>query len=197
MTTAAAPQLAADARLDTFSSQRTFRSLLDALSRPGRLSRLHPPSGIPAALLPALALVDVDVTACVLTTSESADLGAVLATATGARLVPMEQADVVVALRPPTPDEIRSLRRGRADAPELGARLSVACTKVTGGDVQLILRGPGVPDLRTLDVGGLEPAVFDALVGVNRQFPTGIDTFLVADDGTVAGIPRSTNLEVR
>lgn len=188
--------MAADARLDTFASQRTFRTLLDALSRPGLLHRLHLPSGVPAALMPALALADVDVTACVLTPSESPDWAAVLTLATGARIVPLEQADVVVALRPPTPDEIRALRRGRADAPELGALLALACGALGQGRTLLVLCGPGVPESRPLGIDGVEPAVFEALARANATYPAGVDTFLVAADGTVAGLPRSTNLEV-
>lgn len=190
-------ELAADARLDTHASQRTFRTLLDALSRPGTQGRLHPPSGVPAALVPALALADVDVTVSVLSPGDGPDWGEVLRTATGARPVELEHADLVVALRRPTPDEVRSLRRGRTDAPELGARLSLAVRELGAGDVFLTLRGPGIPTVCELEVGGLEAPVFEALATANRRFPTGVDTFLVSDDCVVVGIPRSTTLEVR
>lgn len=190
-------ELAADARLDAHASQRTFRAMLDALARPGRTGRLHPPSGVPAALVVALALADVDVTTHVLTGADELDWAEVLRAATGTRAVELEHADIVVALRPPTPDEIRSLRRGRPDAPELGARLSLAVESLGSGDVLLTMRGPGVPVVRELEVGGVDAPVLEAIAAVNRRFPAGIDTFLVAADGVIAGIPRSTDLEVR
>lgn len=189
-------ELAATARLDTHASQRCFRSLLDALARPGRVGSLDGPVGIPPALVPALALADVDVTTHVLTRrGDDVDWQGVLTTATGAVAAELEQAELVVALRPPTPDEVRSLRRGRADAPELGARLSLSCHRF-GAGVALGFRGPGVADVEHLVVEGLEPEVFEAVAAANRRFPAGIDTFLVTDDLAVAGIPRSTELTV-
>lgn len=189
-------ELAARARLDTHASQRTFRALLDALARPGRVGALELRAPVPPALLPALALADVDVTTCLLTRrGEDTDWQAVLTTATGAVAAELEEADIVVALRAPTPDEVRSLRRGRADAPELGACLTLAFRRL-GAGLWLGLRGPGVPGAERLLVEGLEPEVFEALAAANRRFPAGVDAFVVAEDGAVAGLPRSTDLTV-
>lgn len=188
--------LAADARLDVHASQRAFRALLDALARPGLPTLVDAPSGVPAALVPALALADVDLTVCVLG-GGNPRWEEVVSIATGARAVELEQADLVVALRAPTPDEVRSVRRGRADAPEQSAWLALGCEAIGRGPVQIELRGPGVPDARAVAVAGVPAEVFDALVGINRSFPAGVDTFLVAADGTVVGIPRSSSIEVR
>jgi alpha-D-ribose 1-methylphosphonate 5-triphosphate synthase subunit PhnH len=54
------------------------------------------------------------------------------------------------------------------------------------------LSGPGIDGTIELAVDGLGHDVFDAIVEANRQFPAGIDVWLVAGDGAIAGLPRST-----
>ncbi|MEW2360122.1 phosphonate C-P lyase system protein PhnH, partial [Spirillospora sp. NPDC029432] len=101
-------------------------------------------------------------------------------------------------------------RQGRAGAEHLaerpGLRLPGRPVRVQavdaldeggGGDgVTLALSGPGVPGERRLTVRGLPAAYFRALADANAAFPAGIDTFLVAPDGTVAGLPRSVHLTI-
>ncbi|MFC7583667.1 phosphonate C-P lyase system protein PhnH [Nonomuraea antimicrobica] len=79
-----------------------------------------------------------------------------------------------------------------ADGDVPGDRLSGA----EGPETVLTLSGPGVPGTRRLRVAGLHRDVFAALAAANAAFPAGIDTFLVARDGTVAGLPRSTRIEI-
>jgi alpha-D-ribose 1-methylphosphonate 5-triphosphate synthase subunit PhnH len=191
------PQLPA---LGHVASQRVFRVLLDALSRPGTVGTL--PSDVlgveaPAALLVPLALADLEVSLAVLEPSAPGWVGG-LATATGARPASVERADLVVGLRAPRPDEVRGLRRGTADRPDLGCRLVLACTALgASGEVVCDLTGPGVEGTVELGVSGLPVETVEAIVAVNRRFPLGVDTFLVAADGRVAGLPRSTQVRIR
>ncbi|CAN5500685.1 hypothetical protein BH23ACT3_BH23ACT3_22390 [soil metagenome] len=204
--------LLAEARLDAAVSLAVFRTALSAMSRPGRVERLPDaaPASIPAALLVPLALADLEVAVAVL--DHPPDDGAgraswaeLVRTATGARLVSeVAAADLVVAQRAPTPYEVSTLRTGDAVAPEKGARLVLACAALRRCDhephdsgVQLRLTGPGAASGRTVCVEGVEPAVFAALRETNRSFPAGVDTWLVADDGSVIALPRSAHVEVR
>lgn len=201
----AAPTLPA---LDDLVSQETFRALLEALSHPGKPVQL-PPSAIdptvPAALTVPLALADVEVRLCVATEAAQLDWGGALRGATGCVLGELEDAEMAIGLRPLTPEELRTLPRGRCDAPELGARLVLACAELrrlgggsdsTDGAVVLTLAGPGVPGAVRLEVHGLPVEVFETLEGLNRDFPLGIDTFLVDHGGAVVGIPRSSRIVV-
>jgi alpha-D-ribose 1-methylphosphonate 5-triphosphate synthase subunit PhnH len=186
--------------LDHTASQRVFRVLLDVLARPGTVRELPADVldvDVPAALLVPLALADLEVSLAVLGPA-GPDWAGGLAAATGARPGPAERADMVLALRPPRPDEVRGLRRGTPDRPDLACRLVLACDALGAtGDVSCDLAGPGVDGVAALGVRGVPVEVLDTLIAVNQRFPLGVDTFLVATDGRVAGLPRSTQVRIR
>lgn len=192
-------QGSAVAGLDTFSSQRTFRALLDALARPGvpvALPALDP--DLPPALVLPLALADVEISVAVLAAPESLDWAMGIVRATGCRVAELEHADLVVALRPPTPEEVRSLRRGSALAPEDGARVAVAVDAfpTEGAALLASLEGPGIATTQSLGVDGLPVEVLETLVAVNARFPAGVDTYLFSIDGAVVGLPRTTRIRI-
>lgn len=196
------PALVAAARLDAATSLQVFRATLDALARPGRPTRLPivRPDLVPAVLLPVLALADLEVTVAVLddrrpSVDASTDWMAIVAAATGTRTAPsLGEADLVLALRPPDPSEIAALRTGDALAPERGARLVVACSRIGHGSTGVEVSGPGAASGRVLHLDGPGPELFDALELVNRDVPAGVDTWFVAPDGAIAAIARSTRI---
>ncbi|MEV0821522.1 phosphonate C-P lyase system protein PhnH [Nonomuraea rubra] len=182
-------------------AQADFRALLNVLSRPGVLDVVGRGEG-PVALAVAAGLADVEVPTAVLTAPGDEHWARALHLGTSAPPAPPERARMVVALRPPAAAEIAGLTRGDAMHPELGTRLVVAVDGLgqdsgnVPGAVVLTLSGPGVPGTRRLCVTGLPRDVFEALAAANAGFPAGVDTFLVAQDGTVAGLPRSTRIEI-
>ena len=186
--------------LDHVGSQQVFRVLLDVLARPGTVRDLPGgvlDAGVPAAVLAPLALADLEVSLAVLEPA-GAGWADALRAATGARPAPPERADMVLALRPPRPDEVRGLRRGTPDRPDLACRLVLACDRLDrDGAVVVELTGPGVDGTAHLGIGGVPVEVVEALVAVNQRYPLGVDTFLVAADGRVVGLPRSTRIRVR
>lgn len=203
-TTSSVPAVAP---LDHHRSQRIFRVLLDALCRPGRPMVLDAAItgdvALPPALLVPLALAGVEVGLAVLTAPESPGWASSIAAVTGAATVALDRADMVVALRTPTVEEIRSVRQGSDETPELGARLVLSCTDLAeaaevghGRRVVLGIEGPGVPGRCHLGVDGLPSELFEAIVPMNRRFPEGVDTFLVSDTGLVSGIPRSSRVRI-
>jgi len=181
-------------------TQRDFRVLVGALARPGTVGRLDAPPGAPAVTVPVAGLADVEVPLGVWARPGDERWVSALYAATGAPYAEPAAARMVLALRPPGPDELRALPRGDALHPEHGARLvaAVRALRTAGepGDVVLTLRGPGVADTATLAVAGLDAEVFRALHEINDGYPAGVDTFLVAADGAVAGLPRTTRIEM-
>lgn len=183
-------------RLNPFPAQRVFDQLLDSLARPGTLAQLEFPPGVPPALLPAVALADVEVRVAVL--DDGAGWADPVHAVTGAPRTSASEADMVVALRPVTAEEVTTLRRGTPYAPEHGARLVVAVERLDAetGPLRLALTGPGVPGERTVAVTGLDHTVATALREANGEFPAGVDVHLVAADGVLVSVPRSVRIRI-
>jgi alpha-D-ribose 1-methylphosphonate 5-triphosphate synthase subunit PhnH len=186
------------------TAQADFRALLAALARPGTLETITGSPDAPPVLAVAAGLADVEVPLCVLTADgeqEQQGQARALHMATSAPFAGLGDARLVAALRPPSEEEVAALRRGDELHPERGARLILAVEELStpgdgGAGTVLTLTGPGVPGYRRIRVAGPPPEVFRALAESNTAFPAGVDTFLVAADGTVAGLPRSANIAI-
>lgn len=167
-------------------AQRIFRTVLDALARPGTVTRLPVVDGFAAALAPLLALADLDTPVCVLDTDPGA------ASATGAPPVELGAARLVAALRPVTAAELAAVRTGTAAAPEDAALVTLAVPDLHGGPA-FGLTGPGTGTGARLAVAGL-PDGWVAARAV-AAFPAGADLLFVDPDGRCVGLPRSTRVE--
>ncbi|WP_020673039.1 phosphonate C-P lyase system protein PhnH [Amycolatopsis nigrescens] len=179
----------AAATLRPDESRQVFRAVLDALSRPGHVVAL-PTESTPAVLLPVLALADLGTGVAVLDDGE--DWTEVVGVVTSAPAAPLEQARFVAATRPVTADELRAVCRGSALAPEDGALVCLPVSEVDGDN--WAVTGPGVAGTASVSgVDGLLAARAEAVAG----FPAGIDLLLIAPDGRMTGIPRSTTVEGR
>lgn len=170
-------------------AQPVFRALLDALARPGTVVQLPATGDVPPALLPSLALADLDTPVAILSDEDWSDA---VGTATGAPVTGPGRARFVVALRPPEAGEPGAFPIGSTASPESAALVSLAVPDLTGGP-QRTLRGPGIPDSRTIAPSGVPPQVWAARAATD--FPAGFDLLLVDPDGRVLGIPRSTRTE--
>lgn len=176
-------------RLDARTSRQAFRAVLDALARPGVPTTLPDLPGVPAPLVPVLALADLDTPFCLLGDDEHA---AELAVATSAPQSDLPAARLVAAIRPMTLAELAQLRPGTPAAPEEAALAVLAVPSLTGGP-STTLAGPGTRPGTTLTATG-PPAGWTRAVR-EAPFPTGPDLLLVDPDGQCIGVPRSTRLE--
>lgn len=200
--------LVAQARLGGSTSQQVFSALMHGLAEPGTIRTL--PSGLDSRIAPSawpiLAIADVDIAV-----NANGDLddpvALLIADATGARIVPIDQAWAVV-LTTATADTTRRLATGDALHPELGARVAigvrridpVAHDRVPGHDdsdeIVMRLGGPGIADSRSVAIVGLDPGVAACIGRSSGTFPAGFDTWLVDDAGSLVGIPRTTEVTV-
>lgn len=174
-------------------SHRDFRQLIEVLGRPGSVGRIDTVDGIPPVITLAAGLADVDVTVAVL----DEDWERPFFVATGATRAEPARARHVVATLPLTAGQLATFDRGDALHPEHGARVfaAVAGFDSATGAVTLVLSGPGIAGEATLLVNGLDPGLFAALAAANANFPAGIDIVLVAADGRIAAIPRSSHIQ--
>jgi len=187
-------------------NQATYRLLLEALSRPGRVVRLDhlamlSPLASTAALLECL--LDHEVSVCLLPGREEVPeaLRAAVAT-TGARLVPVDRADFVVVAGGDSGGGLPSARRGTYEYPDEGATLIYSLDQATGPSsdrFRVRLEGPGVaaPGGQAPEMRGLPLAELRTLSEVNADYPLGVDAFFVRPSGELMGIPRSTRIQVR
>jgi len=92
------------------------------------------------------------------------------------------------------------LNRGTLEFPEDSAT-AVLCVQelFDSGELpgfELRLTGPGVKDLGQLFVTGLDARYLAERSEANRYYPMGIDVFLLDASGRLAGIPRTSVVEV-
>lgn len=186
-------------------SQRIFRALLAAFSRPGRIVRLEPGDPeAPFACARALArcLLDETVSYCIAGESPQAKrLGELLERETRVRSAGIEEADFLwiwgarrgVLSRP---------RRGTAEEPQRGA--TVVCCLEPGPAapvperLRVRLSGPGIEAASGIapEMDGIPLFVFEELAAVNAEFPLGVETVFLRPEGMLMAVPRSTRIRI-
>lgn len=187
-------------------SQQVFRAIMDAFARPGTVQRVSTetlPEGVPAAALPLLALADImtpigalrgvgDAPADAVTAAIGA-IGRVVA----ARVV--DAADARYALALAEPAELELLSPGIHWSPEKGTTLvqRVEAIHVDGAAPLWRLTGPGIPPHAPveLSVDGLGDRFLAAREVLVSDYPAGIDSILIADDGELIALSRTTRIE--
>ena len=181
-------------RLDPTASHEVFDALMRTLAEPGRPRRIRTDLiELPSPALLALALCDVDVDFAVVGDDTAAtEVAIALSEATRSDRVDLAVAGHVVHLAPPA--DLSGHRRGTALAPELGARVAIPVGAIGSGP-RYRLSGAGVPGVLELSVDGVSPSLVTSLGRASGTFPTGLDTWLFADDGTVVAISRSTTIQ--
>jgi alpha-D-ribose 1-methylphosphonate 5-triphosphate synthase subunit PhnH len=171
-------------------AQASFRAVLEAMSRPGRVQSIVSPPEVPPGLSPSaaavlLTLVDESTPLRIAAGAEAAawvrfHCGCPLV-AHGASFV-LDPAASLLDLDPGTDEE-----------PQSGATLILDVAALVEGEGWR-LTGPGIRDAHRLRVTGA-PAGFVADWARNRaRFPRGVDAILCA--GTrIAALPRSVAIE--
>ena len=180
-------------------SQRTFRALLDAMSRPGRIIRLADDTGHPAGLAPALAatlltLCDLDTPVWFGPGLQGAELAHWLRFHTGAPVVrdPGQAAVAVLAA-----DQVGSLEQyafGSDEAPERGATLLIQ-TPGLQDPPATTWSGPGLREPMAMPLFGLPEPVWRQRAALSAAFPRGLDIYLACGCDLI-GLPRSTTISM-
>jgi alpha-D-ribose 1-methylphosphonate 5-triphosphate synthase subunit PhnH len=184
------------------SAQSTFRSVMDAMARPGGVHRIAAVSGTPEPMMRgtaaiALTLFDHDTPVWLdPVMSETSTVTKWLKFHTGAPVI----ADSSVCSFALIGDAkaLPALDRfafGSNEYPDRSTTLILQVASLTDG-TSFELRGPGIDGTAVLQAA-VEPADLFERLGVNAElFPRGIDVVLVADDAVVA-IPRTTRFAVK
>lgn len=180
-------------------AQRSFRALLDAMSRPGRVmtieAGIQPPSPLsPAAGAVLLTLVDAD-TSLWLDPSAKGAAADWLRFHAGCPIVEDPGAAAFAWAPGETAPSLSGLHPGTEEEPEGAATLVIQVEALEESSADgWSLTGPGIKDVHRLRVRGA-PAGFAAAWRANRaRFPRGVDVVLCAGDA-IAALPRTVAIE--
>jgi alpha-D-ribose 1-methylphosphonate 5-triphosphate synthase subunit PhnH len=184
------------------SAQSTFRSVMDAMARPGSVQRIVAAAGTPSGIMRgtaaiALTLFDHDTPVWLdPLTSETSNGTKWLKFHTGAPVV----ADSSICSFALIGDAaaLPSLDRfsfGTNEYPDRSTTLILQVESLTQGK-NLELRGPGIDGTAVLQARVQPADLFERLAINATLFPRGIDVVLVHDNSIVA-IPRTTRLAAK
>jgi alpha-D-ribose 1-methylphosphonate 5-triphosphate synthase subunit PhnH len=184
------------------SAQSTFRSVMDAMARPGSVQRIAAVAGMPAAMMRgtaaiALTLFDHDTPIWLdARMSETPDVAKWLKFHTSAPVIADSSISSFALIG--EPKDLPALDRfafGSNEYPDRSTTLILQVESLTQGPA-IELRGPGI-DGTTILQAAIQPQDLLERLEVNvALFPRGIDVVLVHDDAIVA-IPRSTRIVAR
>jgi alpha-D-ribose 1-methylphosphonate 5-triphosphate synthase subunit PhnH len=184
------------------SAQSTFRSVMDAMARPGGVQRIAAMTGTPAAMMRgtaaiALTLFDHDTPVWLdPLMSETSDVTKWLKFHTGAPVIGDSSvcsfALIGDARALPALDRFAF---GSNEYPDRSTTLILQVESLTQGP-GFELGGPGIDGTAVLQARVQPADLFERLAVNAALFPRGIDVVLVADDAIVA-IPRTTRLAAK
>ena len=181
------------------SAQSTFRSVMDAMARPGSVQRIVAVTGAPAAMMHgtaaiALTLFDHDTPIWLdPLMSETSDMKKWLKFHTGAPVI--EDSSICHFALIGDPGALSALDRfafGSNEYPDRSTTLILQVESLAQGE-KFELRGPGIDGTAVMQAAIQPTDLFERLEINQTLFPRGIDVVLVAGD-TVVAIPRTTRL---
>jgi alpha-D-ribose 1-methylphosphonate 5-triphosphate synthase subunit PhnH len=182
------------------NTQAVFRTLLDALSRPGTVGVIEnvlPEGRATRAELAAFAalLALCDYATPVWLAQPDTALGSALRFHTGAPLVdePGQAAFAYIHDASALPP-LESFALGAAESPEQSVTLLIRVDALTGG-APIVLSGPGIQHTATIAPVGLPEHFWRERAALAPLFPCGVDCYLVCG-ARLIGLPRTTQAKV-
>ncbi|RCW51724.1 phosphonate C-P lyase system protein PhnH [Paenibacillus prosopidis] len=189
-------------------TQFIYRTLLEAMSRPGHVSSIAPACGKLELADPAhkivtglaLTLLDGEVSFSI-SMKRGGELEDSIRKQTFSQVQPSEKADYIFADGSGDEDYIRelmsSVRTGTLLAPEAGATLFLMVDHFNNENTvtdQWTLSGPGIMETRTLSVSGISKEWMTERARVNAEYPMGVDMVLFTPGGQMTALMRTTKV---
>ncbi len=199
----------------------TFRSLLDSLARPGKITVLEYPRGFDKlprysssttpvniyALAAMMTLLDKEVTFAIAVDGtwlpSQDELVRWIVLRTGSRVASPEDAAFAFFCGSKSDGLLRQLSVGTLAEPESSAT-AFYCVQQIGDApseneeqdrVKLRLSGPGIKDATALYTTGLEHGELQDILDMRQGYPLGVDIYLIDAVGRCVGLPRTTRIK--
>jgi alpha-D-ribose 1-methylphosphonate 5-triphosphate synthase subunit PhnH len=176
--------------------QQNFRTLLRAMSHPGKVYRLDDAEVDPLMTV-IRTLVDQEVSFCVC--DDDTHLTQLIHERTRSPLADIGAADFLIVPHGGSFGGVYKAKRGTPEYPDQGATLIYQVEALSGegsGKSSVVMSGSGIESEIRPVVEGIVPGEFVDLADVNAEFPLGVDCIFVDSGYRVMCIPRSTRLEV-
>ncbi|MDJ0520269.1 MAG: phosphonate C-P lyase system protein PhnH [Trichodesmium sp. MO_231.B1] len=180
-----------------YDSQTTFRTLLNALSYPGKQQQINinlaPPSDLNIGCAAAcLTMLDLE-TKVWLSSDFEQDVKAWLLFHTGCSFTDNSQdADFAIIKHINAIPKFSNFYHGTAEEPEKSTTLFVQGLDLELGE-KVILTGPGILGETTISISGLPEFFYSEWETNVKSYPLGIDIFFFVKN-TVIGLPRTTKI---
>jgi alpha-D-ribose 1-methylphosphonate 5-triphosphate synthase subunit PhnH len=182
-----------------FNAQSVFRSVMDAMARPGTVSPVASLAGPPAPLSPtaaaiALTLCDQDTPVWLDASLRGSEaVASWIGFHTGAPLAhtPADAHFALVA-DPASLMALENFAQGTQEYPDRSTTLVFQVASLTAGET-LLFEGPGIERVATLAPTPLPRHFIEQWKQNRARFPRGVDLILAAGDG-IACLPRSTRI---
>lgn len=184
-------------------SQASFRALMDALARPGRVQALASgpdtvPEGLdPAAAAIALTLFDIDTPVWLAPALRGGAAETFLRFHCSCPITgdPMAAAFALASAQTPEA-RLTGFQTGEEKYPDRSTTLVLMCPSLSGGR-RLSLSGPGIKGDCEIEPSGLSDAFVSDWAATQSRFQCGVDVFLTCGRQTI-GLPRTLSInEVR
>ncbi len=179
-----------------FDATATFRTVLEAMSRPATIQSIRhvpdAPSGIgPATAAVLLALADMDTPVWLAPEMASDTLRTYLHFHAGCPVTDAPEAAVFALLgRESDLGVIDKLAIGSAEYPDRSATVIIDCESLSSDPGQNFT-GPGIKDTASFDIPGFPPAIWYLVDRNQALFPLGLDWIFTAGS-QLAALPRTS-----
>jgi alpha-D-ribose 1-methylphosphonate 5-triphosphate synthase subunit PhnH len=180
------------------SAQSTFRSVMEAMARPGSVQRVAAEIGAVQGLMPAtaaiaLTLFDHDTPIWLDPQLAATGVAEWLKFHTGASVsADTAEASFALVTEPASLPALEQFALGSSEYPDRSTTLILQVASLSEGRAYE-LRGPGIDGTSVIQATIAPDDLFERLAINASLFPRGIDVVLVHDDAVVA-IPRTTRL---
>jgi alpha-D-ribose 1-methylphosphonate 5-triphosphate synthase subunit PhnH len=182
-------------------SSYIFRTIMAAMSRPGRILAFQPPGTVHAPLLPGtaamlLTLCDFQTPIYLIPELAGSAVTKYLRFHTGAPLTP-NAADCSFAVLAAGLDmpRLADFPQGTHEYPDRSATLLIQVPQVSAGG-HVALRGPGIESTVDVTVAGMGAGFWRELMRNRDGFPIGVDVVFISPDA-ICACPRSTTVMLR
>lgn len=192
-------------------TQKTFRTLLQAMSHPGRVYQLEQKAEDRSQitdkynLSPVFyslsfvlqTLLDHEAGFCVVGKGKEY-LKTAISELTGCPPKDISDADFIIISDGESYGEILKAKRGSLAYPDTGATVIYAVESLSDSGNEkpvAILKGPGIRNYIAPCIHGLGKNEFFYIKEINSEFPLGIDCIFIDNESRIMCIPRSTKIE--